>query len=74
MRKSSKYKSMLELWSQIYKYTISTENWIKDLLSMAPPIRTSSPLSQSVPSGSFHKPLNLIHQRADRIKTTTTEN
>jgi len=31
----------------------STENWIKDLLSMAPPIRTrpSIPLSQSIPSG-----------------------
>ena len=51
---------MLELWSQIYKYTISTENWIKDLLSMAPPIRTRPRflLSQSLPSGSFHKPLN----------------
>ena len=54
----------------------STENWIKDLLSMAPPIRTrpSFPLSQSLPSGSFHKPLILIHQRADRMKTTITEN
>ena len=46
----------------------STENWIKDLLSMALPIRTrpSFPLSQSPPSGSFHKPLILLHQRADR--------
>ena len=35
----------------------STENWIKDLLS--------GPLSQSLPSGSFHKPLILLHQRAD---------
>ena len=54
----------------------STENWIKDLLSMAPPIRTrpSFPLSQSFPSGSFHKPLILLHQRADRLKTTITEN
>ena len=36
----------------------SAENWIKDLLSMAPPIRTrpSFPLCQSIPSGSFHKP------------------
>ena len=36
----------------------STENQIKDLLSMALPIRTrpSFPLSQSLPSGSFHKP------------------
>ena len=54
----------------------STENWIKDLLSMAPPIRTrpSFPLSQSLPPGSFHKPLILLHQRADRMKTTITEN
>ena len=39
----------------------STENWIKDLLSMAPPIRTrlSFPHSQSLPSGSFHKALIL---------------
>ena len=44
----------------------STENCIKDLLSMAPTIRTrpSFPLSQSLPSGSFHKPLILLHQRA----------
>ena len=35
----------------------ATENWIKDLLSMAPPIRTrvSFPHSQSLPSGSFYK-------------------
>ena len=48
----------------------STENWIKDLLSMAPPIRirTSIPLSQSIPSGSFHESLILLHQRADRLK------
>ena len=38
----------------------STENWIKDLLSMAPPIRTrpSFPLSQSLPSGSFQSLLS----------------
>ena len=54
----------------------STENWIKDLLNMALPIRTrpSFPNSQSLTSGSFHKPLILIHQRADRIKITITEN
>ena len=54
----------------------STENWIKDLLSMAPPIRTrpSFPLSQSLIWGSFHKPLILLHQRAHKLKTTTTEN
>ena len=39
-------------------------------MNMAPPIRTRSsfPLSQFLPSGSFHKPLILIHQRADRMK------
>ena len=54
----------------------STENWIKDLLSKAPSIRTrpSFPLSQSLPTGSIHKPLVLLCQRADRMKTTITEN
>ena len=54
----------------------STENWIKYLLSMALPIRTrpSFPLSQSLPSGSFHTPLSLLQQRADRLKNTITEN
>ena len=46
----------------------STENWIKDLLSMAPPTRTR------LLSGSFHKLLILIPQRVERMKTTTTEN
>ena len=43
---------------------------------MAPPIRARPrfPHSQSLPSGSFHKPLILIHQRADRMKATITEN
>ena len=42
---------------------------------MALPIRTrpSFPHSQSLPSVSFHKPLILIHQRADRMKTTITK-
>ena len=31
-------------------------------------------LSQSLPSGSFYKPLILLHQREDRRKTTTREN
>ena len=45
-------------------------NWTE--LSMALPIRAkhSFPHSQSFPSGSFHKPLIFIHQRADRMKTT----
>ena len=41
---------------------------------MALPItRPSFPFSQFLPSGSFHNPLILIHQRADRMKTTITE-
>ena len=53
----------------------STENRTKDLLSMAPPFRTrpSFPHSQSLPLGSFHKPLILKLQRVDRMKTTITE-
>ena len=43
---------------------------------MALPNRTRPSLqhSQILPSGSFHKPLILIHQRADRMKNTITEN
>ena len=54
----------------------SAESWITDLLSMAPLIETtpSYPLSQSLPSGSFHKPLILLHQRVDWLKTTISEN
>ena len=36
--------------------------------------KTQFPLSQSLPSGSFKKPLILLHQRADRKTTTVTEN
>ena len=54
----------------------SKGNRIKDLLNLAPPIRTRP----SFPSVSLShqeaspKPLNLIHQKADRMKTTITEN
>ena len=50
----------------------STENWIQDLLNMAPSIRArlNFPLGQSLPPGSFCKPLILLHQGADRLKTT----
>ena len=43
----------------------SAENLIEDLLSMAPLIRTRPSFSyrQSLPSGSFHKPLILIPVR-----------
>ena len=38
------------------------------------PSECSFPLSQSLPSGNFHKLLILLYQRADRLKTTITEN
>ena len=46
----------------------SGENWIKDLLSVALPTRARPSFSpQPVPpSGSLHKPLILIHQKADK--------
>ena len=46
----------------------SVDNWIKGLLSKALPTRARLSFShhQSVPSGSLHKPLSLLHQRADR--------
>ena len=50
----------------------STENWIKDLLSNVPSIITRP--SQSFPSGSFHKPLILIHQKTERMKIAIIEN
>ena len=56
--------------------SINKKNQIKDLLSMALTIRARLRflLSQSLPSGSFHKSFILIHQRADRMETTVTEN
>ena len=70
------------VWPQVkqqgreHSPTHQQKNGNKDLLSMALPIRTrpSFPLSQSLPSGSFQKPLILLHQRADRMKTAITEN
>ena len=52
------------------------ENWIKDLLSKTLPTRARLGFthSQSLPPRSFHKPLIIIHQRKDRMKTTITEN
>ena len=35
--------------------------------------RPSFPHSQSLPSGTFHKPLILIHQREERMKITITD-
>ena len=73
--------SAIIVWSQVNNREgtqphPSTENCITDLWSIFLPIRArpSFPLSQSLPSGSFHRPLILLHQRADRLKTTITEN
>ena len=46
----------------------SVDNWIKVLLSKALPTRARLSFShhQFLPSGSLHKPLGLLHQRADR--------
>ena len=77
---------MLSFWMMSWTQPCpSTENWIKDLLSMAPPIRrrSSFPLSQSLPPGSFHKPLSFSirgkiewkpqsQKLANRITWTTT--
>ena len=68
------------VWPQVHnregiQFHPSTENWIKDLLSMALPTRERPSFhhSQSFPSGSFHKPVIFIHQRIDRMKTTIRE-
>ena len=52
----------------------STDNWIKALLSKALPTRVRPSFSQcqSLPSGSLHKPLRLIHQRAHREAKSPT--
>ena len=43
-------------------------------MALAIGTRPSLTLSQSLPSGSFLKSLIILHQRTDRLKTTTTEN
>ena len=49
----------------------SVDNWIKVLLSKTWPTRARPSFShcQSLPSRSFHKPLSLTHQSADRGST-----
>ena len=56
--------------------TIALTRWTFVGKVMSLPIRTrpNFPLSQSLPSGSFHKPLILLHQRADKLKITITGN
>ena len=52
----------------------STEKWIKDLLSMTPPIE-QDPVSPSVSLSHQEASISLIliHHRADRMKNTITE-
>ena len=61
----TKSQTWLSDWTELQLHP-SIKSWIKHLLSMAPPIRTraSVPLSQSIPSGSFHKPFIVLYQRA----------
>ena len=61
------------VWSQVKQQgrniaPFSKENWIKDLLSMAPPIRkrgSLDPHHQSLPSGSFHKLLIFVRGQTE---------
>ena len=67
-----------EAWRAAIHGVAKSRTWLSNWteLSTAPPIRIrpSFTFSQSLPSGSFHKPLVLLHQRADRLKTTITGN
>ena len=62
-----------DAWHAAVHGIAKSQTWLNDWteLSMAAPIRTRPkfPHSQSLPSGSFHNPLILIHQKADRMKT-----
>ena len=52
--------------------TITITNFANSSLCKTTP-RPCFHHSQSIPSGSFHKPLFLLHHSADRLKTTITE-
>ena len=72
-------KARILIWFSIpplVNHILSELSTVTSLSWMALPIRTrpSFPHSQSLPSGSFHKPLILIPQREDRMKTTIREN
>ena len=55
-------------------FTTSTIVWPQVKQQGTHQNKTQFPLSQSLPSGNFHKPLILLHQRAGRMTTTITEN
>ena len=58
------------IWNWIWFYKDSENISIVKIYYIFQLTRPSFPFSQSLPSGSFHKPLILILQRADRMKTT----
>ena len=53
---------------------LPTNRKLDEILTECGPAHQNKILSQSFPSGSIHKPLILLYQRADRMKTTITEN
>ena len=67
-----------EAWHAAVHGVAKSQTWLSDWteLSMAllTKARPSFLQSQSFPSGSFYMPLILLSQRADRMKTTITEN
>ena len=60
------------VWSQVKQQGGNTENWINIYWAWHPHKIKTQFATQSLPSRSFHKLLILIHQRADRMKTTIT--
>ena len=66
-----------EAWHAVHGVTKSwtwLSNWTELTMALPIKIRPCLPLGQPLPSGSFHKFLVLLHQRADRLKATITEN
>ena len=56
-----------EAWHAAIHVVPKSRTWLCDWTELIT-------LSQSIPSGSINKPLILLHQREDRLKTTITEN
>ena len=73
-----KFPTWLSNWTELNWTHLhpSTDNWIKDSLSMAPPnkARPSFSLSQFLPPGTFHKPLIKEAYQPSPSKGRQTEN